>query len=397
MNILTSIEEIVKGYFGDLFENIESFYLKNFLILIQGLLTQTNTSVSGMTLNSLNSLSHTTLTRFLRGYSPFWESLQKALWDVLGSKVQGKRILVLDDTLVERKGKQIPYASKQFDHCQNRFTKGQVVLTIGELFEKVFYPLDMLFANTGKSKNNKTKNELALSWLKANDVKDSIILADSWYTNSTLIEGCYYWLKATFIGQLKSSIILKTEGKVLKVKKLITSSKFNRTTEVHGKKIAYRSYLAYPHPLRIPVKVVVTRIENGSSAVLLSSDTSLSSEEIIHYYALRWTIESFFKFAKQNLSFSNCQIRSSDAQNHFMLLISVAYLIFNDLKSLCLKAKPKCSNPVFWAAFHTALSILLDIVLNKQVLDFTLVASRETNCPRHVRPLLQPLLLSCTS
>ena len=309
---MTSIEGIVKGYFGELFENIESFYLKNFLILIQGLLTQTNTSVSGMTLNSLNSLSHTTLTRFLRGYNPFWESLQKEFWHVIGSKVQAKRILVLDDTPVERKGKQIPYASKQFDHCRNRFTKGQIVLTIGELFEKVFYPLDMLFADTGKSKNNKTKNELALSWLKANDVKDSIILADSWYTNSTLIEGCHYWLKATFIGQLKSSIILRTEGKILKVKKLI----------------AYRSYPAYPQPFRIPVKVVVTRIEDGSSAVLLSSDTSLSSEDIIRYYALRWTIESFFKFAKQNLSFSNCQIRSSDAQNHFMLLISVAYLIF---------------------------------------------------------------------
>ena len=397
MNILTSIEEIVKGYFGELFENIEGFYLKNFLILIQGLLTQTNTSVSGMTLNSLNSLSHTTLTRFLKGYKPFWKRLQKEFWRVLGSKVQGKRILVLDDTLVERRGKQIPHTSKQFDHCRNRFTKGQIVLTIGELFEKVFYPLDMLFADSCKGKSNKTKNDMALSWLKENDVKDSIILADSWYTNSTLIEGCHRWLKSTFIGQLKSSIILKTEGKVLKVKKLVASSKLNRTTEVHGKTIAYRSYLAYPQPLRIPVKVVVTKIEDGSSAVLLSSDTSLSSEDIIHYYSLRWTIESFFKFAKQNLSFSNCQIRSSDAQNHFMLLISVAYLIFNDLKSLCLKVNPKCSNPVFWAAFHTALSILLDIFHNKLVLDFALVASRQSSCPNHVRPLLQPLLLSCTS
>jgi hypothetical protein len=142
-NILTSIEEIVKGHFGELFEIIESFYLKNFLILIQGLLTQTNTSVSGMTLNSLNALSHTTLTRFLRGYNPFWENLQKALWNVLGSKTQSKRILVLDDTLVERKGKQIPHASKQYDHCQNRYTKGQIVLTIGELLIQHF-PLKRL-------------------------------------------------------------------------------------------------------------------------------------------------------------------------------------------------------------------------------------------------------------
>lgn len=223
-----------------------------------------------------------------------------------------------------------------------------------------------------------------------------LFLRISWYTNSTLIEGCHCWLEATFIGQLKSSVILKTEGKILKVKKLIASSKLNRSTRIQGKMVTYRSYLAYPHPLRIPVKVVVTRMEDGSKAVLLSSDTTLSGEEIIHYYSLRWTIESFFKFAKQNLSFSNCQIRSSDAQNHFMLLISVAYLVFNDLKSLCLIVQPNCSNPVFWAAFHTALSVLLDIFLNELVLDFMLLASLQSHCPKHVQPLLRPMLLSCT-
>jgi len=394
---LASIEAIVKGYFGDLFENCEAFYLKNFLILIQGLLTRTNTSISGMALNSLNSLSHTTLTRFLKGYKPFWKALQKELCQVLSTPAQDKRILILDDTLIERRGKQIPFTAKQFDHCQNRFTRGQVVLAIGKIIGKLFYPLDLLFAGTCEGKSNQTKNEMALSWLKANDVEGSIVLADSWYTNSTLIEGCHCWLKATFIGQLKSSILLKTEGQIMKVKKLRTSSKLNRTTKVHGKKIAYHSYLAYPQPFRIPVKVVVTQMEDGATAVLLSSDTTLSGEAIIHYYSLRWTIESFFKFAKQTLSFSNCQIRSSEAQNHFMLLVSIAYLVFNDLKSLCLKVQPHCSNPVFFAAFQTALSILLDIFLHELVLDFSLLASFQLNCPSHVRPLLHPLLLSCTS
>jgi len=60
----------------------------------------------------------------------------------------------------------------------------------------------------------------------------------------------------------------------------------------------------------------------------------LSSEMIIRYYSLRWSIEAFFKFAKQNLSLSKCQIRSEQAQKHDMILVSIAYLIFNDLMEM---------------------------------------------------------------
>jgi hypothetical protein len=67
MNILASIEEKVKGYFGELFENIEDFYLKNFLILIQGILSKKYWSISSIAGNSLNNTAHTTLTRFLKG------------------------------------------------------------------------------------------------------------------------------------------------------------------------------------------------------------------------------------------------------------------------------------------------------------------------------------------
>ncbi|MGB4201704.1 MAG: transposase, partial [Thermotogota bacterium] len=49
------------------------------------------------------------------------------------------------------------------------------------------------------------------------------------------------------------------------------------------------------------------------------------------YYSLRWTIESFFKFAKQNLSLAKCHSRDESAQSHFLILIAIACLIFNDL------------------------------------------------------------------
>ncbi len=56
--------------------------------------------------------------------------------------------------------------------------------------------------------------------------------------------------------------------------------------------------------------------QDHSRAILTSTDTRLSGERIIQYDSLRWSIESFFKFAKQNLSLSNCQISSEQAQKY---------------------------------------------------------------------------------
>ena len=86
------------------------------------------------------------------------------------------------------------------------------------------------------------------------------------------------------------------------------------------------------HKIFYAIRVAVSI--DHSSVILTSTDTRLSGERIIQYDSLRWSIESFFKFAKQNLSLSKCQIRSEQAQKHDMILVSIAYLIFNDLMEM---------------------------------------------------------------
>jgi hypothetical protein len=75
------------------------------------------------------------------------------------------RVLIIDDTLVTRRGKKIPFASRQYDHCDNRFTHGQVILTIGEIRNKTFQPLDMLFSKSSEEERGSSgsKIDMALS------------------------------------------------------------------------------------------------------------------------------------------------------------------------------------------------------------------------------------------
>ena len=48
MTIVPLIRQVVQERFGTFFDSIEGFYLKNFLILIQGLLTNSYTSISAI-------------------------------------------------------------------------------------------------------------------------------------------------------------------------------------------------------------------------------------------------------------------------------------------------------------------------------------------------------------
>jgi len=380
MNILTSIKAFVKYHFGEYFENIANFYLENLLSLLQGLLSERCDSISKIAANLLNKRAHTTLTRFLNEHDAFWPELEKHFQEVFTPPCQ-KSVVIADDSLLEKRGKHIPFVSKVFDHCTHHFKNAQTILTIGENINGCFYPLDILFSQSkgkikGKGKKKlkakrkeaqqQTKNDILVNWLKANQEKVDVIVADSWYTNAYLIEVCHKWVHCAFVGQLKSSLILRAGNKKMRVKELVREAKMNRSVSINGKTIQFHSYTPRVQSIRTPVKIVVTELENGNRAALVSSDSQMAGEDIIRYYAQRWSIESFFKMAKQNLGLGDCHLRSEKGQRHYMILVSIAYLIFNDLKAYYYsqeKQKNECkkeSNSQVFVMIKLALSDLLE-------------------------------------
>ena len=59
----------------------------------------------------------------------------------------------------------------------------------------------------------------------------------------------------------------------------------------------------------------------------ICTDCSLSTSQILNRYLERWTIEVFFRQAKQKLALDQYQIRSSRGIRRFWLLMSVAHYI----------------------------------------------------------------------
>ena len=402
MNILSSIAGIINRYFGVYFESLPEFYLKNFSVLVQGLISNEYDSISKIASCPLNSMSHSTLTRFLSSYEEFWKELEKVFQETVQGDDVKHRILIADDSLLEKRGKHIPYVSKAYDHCTGHFKNAQTILTIGESSKGRFHPRDILFSeftDKDRGKQQNSRNEMLVNWLRDNKQENTILVADSWYTNSYLIEACNLWFDSSFIGMMKGNRILKLseEEDEKKISELVNSVPLYRKTFVRGQRIKYHSFEVLAKSIRHPVKIVVTELENGNRAALVSSNVNLSSEDIITYYSRRWSIEVFFKFAKQNLGLGKCHLRSLSGQRHYMILVSIAYLVVNDLKEYIRdKAKPKETFD-FFVFLKMALSVMISMKCDMAVKSFNLLNDDVSQFLCRSPDLLHSPLLSRTS
>lgn len=59
----------------------------------------------------------------------------------------------------------------------------------------------------------------------------------------------------------------------------------------------------------------------------ICTDSSLSTQEILNLYQERWSIEVFFRQAKQRLALDKYQIRTSTGIRRYWLLLSFAFYI----------------------------------------------------------------------
>ena len=59
----------------------------------------------------------------------------------------------------------------------------------------------------------------------------------------------------------------------------------------------------------------------------ISTDVSLSTEEILMHYVGRWQIELFFRESKNKLAFDKCQVRSAQGIKRYWLIMSLTHFV----------------------------------------------------------------------
>lgn len=284
------------------------------------------------------------------------------------------RAFVLDDSIKQRRGKKLEGVSSHFDHVTNTHVMGQQVLTLGLATDEAFLPLDSQIYisqskahaqinpfKDGRSVGAKrydeavgmTKVEMAVGMLRRATragIRADYLCADAWFGNKELMRAALS-LEMTAILRMKRNklqyrVEVDGERQLLDAKEL-----YQRAVRKQWKKVRGMPWKAvemtvevdlatekgkHKEPDYAKVKLLFVRGVNvepdidGSRkdwALFLSTDASIGISTMLEAYALRWSIEVYFKEAKQHLGFLKEQTVTFVSHTASIHLCAIRYLM----------------------------------------------------------------------
>ncbi len=181
-------------------------------------------------------------------------------------------------------------------------------------------------------KAGKSKIDLAIEMLSSLKVKRAqpvYVLMDSWYPSKKLIEAC---LKQGFhvIAMLKTNRILYPKGIAIQAKQFARyiESKDTRLVTVGQERYRVYRYEGAIHGLDDAVVLLAWKADQPMAPehlhCILSTDRELGDEDILRYYAQRWTIECFFRQAKDQLKLDGYRVRHVRAVKRYWVVVLLA-------------------------------------------------------------------------
>ena len=209
---------------------------------------------------------------------------------------------------------------------------------------------------------------------KAACIKASYVLFDSWFASPDSI------CKVRNLGYDVIAMIKKTpkvfyeyNGKMMSVCDIYKSNKKRRG---RSKYLLSVDVNVVKNDNVIPAKIVFVRNRNKRSDYLciLSTDTSLTEDEIIRIYGKRWSIEVFFKVCKSYLCLTKeCRSISFDAMTAHTAVVFTRYMMLAVSKRESEDPRSMgelfmcCTDELADVSFAQAFSLLMDLFVGHAV------------------------------
>ncbi len=301
------------------------------------------TTATGLSRLLDGHISHDQVTRFLSGAPKTSADLWRVVKPMVRAVESDDGVMIIDDS-VEAK----PYSDENelicwhYDHSQQQNVKGINFLTalyhVGEVslpiaFDLVTKTVTYEDAKTGKLKRKSalTKNERFKMLLRVavhNEVRFKYVLNDVWFASSDNMMFVKHHLQKEFVMPLKENrkVALSKEDKLNgRYIALSTLDLAVGTTQQ-----IWLEAVDFPVLL---TKEVFTN-EDGSVGVrqLVTSDLTLTFDQVINLYQKRWSIEVYHKSLKQNASLEKSPARTETTQRNHLFASLCAYVKLESLK-----------------------------------------------------------------
>ena len=313
-----------------------------------------------------------TLYRFKNNSKNEWRKLSYKLNRIIYNKITesgtadntSPRCLIIDDSDLPKKGKLIEHISRIWSHVVNQSILGFKGLFLCYWDSKSFMALDFsLHKEKGKNQKypyglkpsvlkkqykkrrskksagyariqelERTKIETAISMIqraRRHKIIFDYVLTDSWFVCDKMIkyvtETGSHLLGMAKMGNSKYSY----KDKEYSAKELAVLLKRNKKDRKLKRLGLYISEVIVEFK-EVPVKLFLSRTsKRGNWHLLLSTNTNLAASKAYETYAIRWSIEVFFKECKTHFQLGKSQSRDFDAQIADVTISMIQYNIFS--------------------------------------------------------------------
>ncbi len=303
-----------------------------------------------------------TFYRFMNSCSVNWRKFTLHLGKAIIQKVASltsenrRNVLIIDDSLFSRaRSKKVELLARVYDHVEHRYTRGFRMLTLGWSDGNSFLPLShcllssanrtnrlqeasgKIDARSNGGKQRKLAQSKApavvrqlLEEVKAAQIPAQYVLFDTWFCSpSSLIQIKDIGFDVIAMVRKSEKIHFRHDGRMKSAQDIFRQAKKRRGRSKYLLSVAAE---AVKDGKAIPVKLVFVRNRNNRQdyLILVSTDTSLSEEEIIQTYGKRWNIEVFFKMCKSFLKLGKeSRTLSYDAMTSHVSVVFARYMMLS--------------------------------------------------------------------
>lgn len=262
------------------------------------------------------------------------------------------RVLIVDDSSYERnRSKKVELLARCFDHASQkmRYYKGFRMLTLGWSDGATFMPIDFSLLSSQKAVINginesidkrtsgykrrqealqKAPEQLPGMIKRAfsKGIDASYVLMDSWFTQQPLI-GSIVEQGVDVIGMVKD-----TNQRYLVNDNWVGLKQLYRLAKptAHHKNILRSIHTTMKNGVDVKIVFIRNRNKKSEWLAILSTDCTLTEQEIIRIYGMRWDIEVFFKATKSLLKLQKeFQGRSYDSLIAHTTIVFTRYILLS--------------------------------------------------------------------
>jgi hypothetical protein len=259
-----------------------------------------------------------------------------------------EKVLIADDSISAKTGKNIELVSYHFDHKVGRSILGNCYLQLGYHNGINFFPVDVAFNSSSNRPNTRLRaiDKRTCGWKRRQEALDkktntllqmvdrawqqgidaSFVLFDSWFAHDAVISSIYSIGYGVICRLKRNRVKYEYQGRHYTLKQLWQQvvKKKTRWLSQHNVKGAC---LNVTLPKTGDVRLLFVSDGRKSWQALLCTDLEMEESQILSYYARRWSIEVFFKDAKQMLYMAKEQSNTFDALVACHSLVMIRYLL----------------------------------------------------------------------